>query len=186
MSGLQESLSLIASQPVGGNRMISSNFERSGGKNKLKRPRTAPNFHYPCILYSSCRCFSFFFGEVSPGLVLSLQRDRTLSWLHWKVLMLDVKRSGSHLGKKKESDTLVLQLSQERNGSVCVCVCVCVRVCVCVCASGGSGKWLVINTSDTPGLPSTFHSRVFCGLVTFSSSLSTFLELCLHLREALL
>lgn len=52
VSGLQESVSLIASQPIGGNRMISSNSERRGGKNKLKRPRTAHNFHYPCILYS--------------------------------------------------------------------------------------------------------------------------------------
>lgn len=50
------------------------------------------------------------------------------------------------------------------------------KVCVCArkCVSGGSGKWLVINTSDTPGLPSTFHSRFFGGLVTFSSLLSTF------------
>ena len=86
----------------------------------------------------------------------------------------------------KDSDTLVLQLSQERNESgVCVCVCLC--VCVWhVCVSGGSGKWLVINTSDTPGLPSTFHSRVFCGLVTFSFPLVHILEQCLHLWECLL
>lgn len=63
----------------------------------------------------------------------------------------------------------MLQLSQERNESVRVAS-------LCVHVFSAVEKWLVINTSDTPGLPYTFDSRVFWGLVTFSSPLSTFLS----------
>lgn len=162
--------------PLGGNRIISSNSEWRVGKNKLKRPRTAHSCHYPCILYSNIYCFSFWEATLGPALSCGTTVCYPgSSGRFWCLMWNEVD-----LIWGKDSDTLDLQLSQERNESV-----VCVACGVCVCVSGGSGKWLVINTSDTPGLPSTFHSRVFCGLVTFLFPLVHILEHWLHLWECL-
>lgn len=124
-------------------------------KNKLKRPRTTQSFHYPCILYFT-RDYSGFLESLSGPSVIS-QRDTTLSRLHWKVLMPDVKRRRSHL--RKEGVWYCRLTAQSREKWKCGAWHVWDRAGACV--SGGSGKWLVINTSDTPGLPSTLHSTVF-------------------------
>lgn len=63
-----------------------------------------------------------------------------------------------HIWGKEESDTRVTAQPREKWKRAC-------SISACMC-----------NTSDTPGLPYTFDSRVFWGLVTFSSPLSTFLS----------
>lgn len=128
VSGLQESVSLIASQPIGGTERYEAT-QGEGGENTFKRPRTAHSFHYPCILYSTRNCFSFW--NVSLGLVLS--RRATVRYpgfigRFWCLMWNEVDL----IWGKKESDTQVLQLSQERN-EIVVCgmcdsaPCVCLR-----------------------------------------------------------
>jgi len=83
-----------------GNGIISSNFKRlvrGGVRGKFNRPRTAYSFHYPWFRYCTRDCFSFWKVSRAGAILLC---DGSLSWLHWKVLMLDVKQSRSLLGKE--------------------------------------------------------------------------------------
>lgn len=64
------------------------------GKKKLKRFKRAHIFHRCSILYHNKVPFLFL-----PTGGDFLHGDSTPSGLHWKVLMCDVKRSASHLGK---------------------------------------------------------------------------------------
>lgn len=82
VTGLQESVPLIASQPIGETEWYPATLTGRGGG------RTAHNFHYPCILYSSHNCFSFL--GILPGAGVFLQHDSMLSWLHWKVFLLNI------------------------------------------------------------------------------------------------
>lgn len=77
-----------------GNWIISGNFGRWGSK--FNRCGRDYNFHNPCIPQTSGDC-SRFWAVSGAGAILHC--DGTLSWLHWKVLMLDVKQSRCHLGK---------------------------------------------------------------------------------------
>lgn len=115
------------------------------------------------IITASCDSPAQVFGKSPLGWIL--QCDSAPSWIHWKVLMLDVKRSGYHLGVKRSRLILQSYSSAKRENESVAGV------------YGASGKWLVINTSDTPGPPSIFHLIYFCGLLIFLPILPTFRKL---------
>lgn len=146
------------------------NPERRGGKKKTCwRSLTELVFS---ITAASCFFIFLGWGYLSIGCAF-LHGGSTPSRLHWKVLTLDVKRSGSHLGKGGVWYSRVT--AQPREKWKC-------SVFVLACTFQRSGKWLVINIPDTPGLPYTFNSRFFWGgLVTFSSPFVRILQYWIHL-----
>lgn len=84
---------------------------------------------------------------------------------------------------KKESDTLVLQLSQERNESAVCGWSACVRMCVCV-----RRQWKMAGNKHFwhTGAPIHIQLKGFLGISHILIPLVHILEPCLHLWECLL
>lgn len=157
--GLQESVSLIASKPFRETESYQATLK--GGGVSLIGVEELTIF----IIPASCTAPVTASGSGVSGVSAILLCDGTLSRLHWNVLMLDVKQSRSHLGRRR---SLILQsYSSAKREMKFWCV-------VCECVSGDGGKWLVINTSDTPR-GSSPHSSLFflfwgrIGLILVSS-----------------